>query len=262
MFLTKDPKNLVNEGHVSIGPTEARNKIELHYKCILTLNGNSCTGIENIRNIINNNQEIKRLNKCIFVTAPHTHWGPDAIIESFDANRNVYIAGPIASQDRLRPFSFIFSKEGPIPYEWLDQSVPISDNELNQAYILIHSLNAIIASSMDINLPIPLGISIDHRFKASIWDEQVLSFSEGPSDEENNRALINPVIISVISNNEIFKDQVQVAWSTFSHEELLAYPLEPNEYLEISRLESLLKSLKPEDAMIFLRELDDSLSSS
>ena len=57
-------------------------------------------------------------------------------------------------------------------------------------------------------MPIPLGVMIDHRFKRSVWDEQLFTFVEGPHNAENGRAIVEPVIESVVCPNPVVPENI------------------------------------------------------
>jgi hypothetical protein len=155
----------------------------------------------------------------------------------------------------LYPFSFVFSADGPIPYEWADETVPVTKTDLDEIYAFINQLNAAVVKNVSRVLPIPLGIAINHRFKRSVWDEQVFSFAEGPHDEENGRAVIRPVVESVVERESRYPNQVQVAWSAFPNDSFIRPDLTVEEAAVYRRLEDLLRDMRPQEGVAFMEDL-------
>src|ERR1017187_1431397 len=213
MFVSLPMLRLIEEGYVAPHPETARERIRGRYHCELTQSGRGCPGIALLRDLIQSIDSDLRFARSLFITAVHTHWGEGKIVISFDPGRNIFLSGPTASSGTLRPFSFVFSAAGPVPYEWADESVPVGRPHLDELYAFIVGLNEVVVASAADDLPIPLGVTINHRFKRSVWDEQVFSFAEGPHDEENGRAIVRPVVESIVDAKPQYPDQVQVAWS-------------------------------------------------
>ena len=172
-------------------------------------------------------------------------------MESYDAARGMYLVGPSRPAGSLTPYSFVFSKDGPAPYEWADITVPIDVGEVAEVVDFACRLNALVVAQVP-QLPIPLGITIDHRFKTSIWAEQVYSFAEGASDEHNGRAVVEPVVDSVIHANPERPGTVQVAWSAFPEDELFDSSLAPAEERFLLAIESALRMMPPDEGRNFV----------
>lgn len=192
--------------------------------------------------------------RSLFITAAHTHWGSSKIIISFDRERNVFLSGPKVSTGTLYPFSFVFSPHGPVPYEWADETVPVDKSDLDELYVFIERLNTRVVAAVASGLPIPLGVAINHRFKRSVWAEQVFSFAEGPHDEEQGRAVIRPVVESIVETSR-YPDQVQVAWSAFPNTSFRHPGLTADEATVCVRLEGLLREMNPQEGLAFMDDL-------
>jgi hypothetical protein len=251
---------LVRDGFISTHPVAARSAIREAYGCALLLSGLDCPGISLIRDKVQTIDSSGRQARSLMITAPHTHWGGSPIVESFDLARGVYMAGPLVTHSPLRPFSFVFTPSGPVAYEWIDSTVPLHIDEWADAYAAISRLAEIIFSEA-LTLPIPLGVTIDHRFKRSIWDEQVFTSAEGPHSEEDGRAVIRPVLESVVRPNPMNPNQVQVAWSAYPTSAVVEPPFEPHEAAILSQLEDLLRKYDSSTALEFLDNLEDVLGS-
>ena len=255
MFDSLPMRRLIEEGYVAPHPETARERIRTRFSCELTQSGRDCPGIALLRYLIQSLDSDLRFARGLFITAAHTHWGDGEIVISFDPGRNIFLSGPTAAGGTLCPFSFVFSAGGPVPYEWADRSVPVGGPHLDELYAFIGRLNELVVASVADGLPIPLGVTINHRFKRSVWDQQVFSFAEGPHDEENGRAVVRPVVESIVNAKSQYPDQVQVAWSAFPNAAFRYPELTDDEAEECLRLESLLRKLNPQDAVAFMNDL-------
>ena len=125
-------QQLIERDFVSCSAETARDRICSIDQVDVTYLGNNSQTIALIRNTINelSTNDLDYAN-ALSICAPHTHWSDRLIVESYDAERDVYLNGPkekeIASQ--LRPISFVFDLNGPIGYEWADDSVKFNEQE-------------------------------------------------------------------------------------------------------------------------------------
>jgi hypothetical protein len=256
-FAERPTSTLLAEGFLAPHPEVACDRISERFGCTLTATGNECAGIGSIRRLIAEHDRETRFARCLLLTAAHTHWGDKMIVESFDATRNVFLAGPVREVGSVYPISFVFSLEGPIPYEWADDTVPVDADDLQAVHEFIVKLNSKVVAHFS-PLPIPLGVMIDHRFKTSMWDEQLFSFAEGPHNEEDGRAVIRPVFESALFGETRYPDQIQVAWSA------LPVVVEPSladlEQTALRRLERSLENRSPPEAIAFVSELEAALA--
>src|ERR1051325_5170868 len=111
----------------------------------------------------------------------------------FDAARREYLIGSEAARDCLVPYSFVFSVQGAVPYEWADGAVPLNRAELAEAWEFLARLNALVVAECS-ELPIPLGVTIDHRFKKSIFDRQIFSFAETSPAEKGEPFIVRALV--------------------------------------------------------------------
>lgn len=126
MFPSIPISHLIAGDYVARHPLIARQRISERYSCVLAKNGCNIEGIADLREMIRKRDSNLKFARALFISAPHTHWEDEKIVESFDAAENLILNGPVPSTDHcgeLRPVSFVFSADGPIPYEWADQSV-------------------------------------------------------------------------------------------------------------------------------------------
>ena len=192
----------------------------------------------------------------------HTHWGEEVIVESFFTDQDIYLNGPKrnATEEALRPYSFVFSHRGPLPVEFMDDTVSVRRSELEEMYQFIRELNEAVVSQLDDHIPIPIGVMIDHRFKESLWDHRMYSFAEGDSDEYEGRAIVQPVFESVVNPTPPIPGTVTVAWSSYPHEEFPKYPLAETQKRLFLALESRIKRQPPHKAKVFVDTLEWYLS--
>lgn len=132
--------------------------------------------------------------------------------------------------------------------------------ELEEVYTFIKQLNQSVVNRFGEELPIPLGIMIDHRFKKSIWDEQLFSFAEGSHSEWNGRSIVRPIFQSVVHDNPALPNTVQVAWSAFPNSEFFEPSLTAVESETLTELERLVAGFHPDKAIGFVKELEAYLS--
>jgi hypothetical protein len=252
--------DLLTRGYIATHPVTAREQIAKRYGCVLALSGHGCGGITFLRGCIESIDSDGRLARCLMITAPHTHWDGSRVVESYDEQRNVYLNGPSAAGGNLHPFSFVFTVDGPAPYEWADETVPLRWHDWEEPYAAIDALNDLVVSRIGGELPIPLGITIDHRFKRSIFDEQVFTSAEGPHSEEAGRAVIRPVLESVVKPNPMNPSQVQIAWSAYPVAEVVDLPFAPDEAATLHQLETLLREYDPETALEIIESIETRLA--
>lgn len=248
---------LVRDGYVAPHPITARERIAERYSCELTVSGKECDGIGMIRDLVDSLDRDLRFARCLAICAPHSHWGERTIIETFDPAQGIFLQGP-ADAEAAHPISFVFTPNGPVPYEWADATVPIDAMELEEAYGFIERLNTAVVAQAGDELPLPLGITIDHRFKHSIFDEQLFGYAEGYHAEQNGRAVVRPVLDSVV-RPQPNPDQVQVTWSCFPSSYYTPLLLTDAETRALLDLERLLLSMPPSEALDFVSRLDADL---
>jgi hypothetical protein len=264
MFPCASIQQLILGGYVAPLPIVARARISERYACDLTTSGCGVSGISILRELISSLDSDLKFARALLISAPHTHWGNELIVESFDPQQQLYFNGAapsLASSADLCPISFVFSRDGATPYEWADNTVPLNQSDLDELYAFISRLNQSVVTRFSAELPIPLGIMIDHRFKKSIWDAQLFTFAEGRHDEHDGRAIVWPTFQSVIHDNPPHPNTVQVAWSAFPNSEFFEPVLTEAERLVLTQLEDLVKSRAPDEALEFVNSLESYLRS-
>ena len=258
MFAAISISQLVLDGYVSPHPVTAREQICHRYDCDLTLSGRECEGIKLIRDVVESLDNDLHFAKSLLICAPHTHWGYKTIVESFNVDDAVFLQGPTTA-DELRPISFVLTKEGPAPFEWMDKTVEVRYVELAEAYAFIGRLNAALMTHIGVHFPIPLGISIDHRFKQSIFEERLFGYVEGYHLEHQGRAVVRPILESLVQPENLYPDQVQVTWSCFPNSYYPHLELLQSEREALLNLEAVLRSMSPCEALEFMSGLQSRL---
>jgi hypothetical protein len=159
----------------------------------------------------------------------------------------------------LRPISFVFTQEGAVPFEWIDETVKVDMADLAEAYAFVTRLNTDLVGQLGAHPPIPLGISIDHRFKQSIFDARLFGYIEGYHLEEGGRAVVRPVLESVVQPEDRYPDQVQVTWSCFPNSYYSSLELTEPERRTLLHLENVLTAMPPSEAVEFISGLQSAL---
>jgi hypothetical protein len=257
-FIAVEMRDLLARDYVAASPSIALDKIRRIYSCELTVRGGDCAGIMQLRRLIASIDDTGRYARCLLITAPHTHWGEQTIVESFDTADQTYRIGSQLNAGEAMPYSFLFSADGAIAYEWADRSVPLDPAELAEAWDFIDRLNSLVASEFLV-LPIPLGITIDHRFKKSIFDQQIFSFAELPPTDAHGCSVVRPVLESVIETNPVYPGRLQAAWFSAPDDTASSKAMGEWESETLSRLEKIVAQQSPEQARRFVEELESYL---
>lgn len=240
---------LVDDGYVATGPEEAFQSIENTFSAAPSGDGRNCPGITILRKLV---AEVDPgLASAVMITAPHTHWkSGDYILEQFDTGSDRYLIGPSGTlpQSPIPPFaplSFVFHVEGPMPYEWADGSCDfVRDAGLGRLLNGLETLNRKVIERF--RLPFPLGISVNHRFKA-LWDMPRAGTHEQPASEDHRYA----AVCRVTEPAQLDPIAVQVGWSAFLVEE---YTEREHELLR--QLDAAVEGKSPEEASRFFDELE------
>lgn len=261
VFPAMPMRQLLDLGFVAPLPAIARSRIKERYRCDLGPFGYDCTGLNELRDIMAELDVGRKYRHALFLTAVHTHWNEDIIVESYSPATGEYLNGsnPSSCYNKLRPYSFCFSSQGPLPVEWMDESVEIETAELEEVYSFIWLLNDKVCERLSGQLPIPIGLMIDHRFKRSLWDSRMYSFAEGDSHEHEGRAVVSPVFESVLSPSPAVPGTITVAWTAFQKSEVPTVPLSAADRALVEKLEAEIKARTPEEARLFLDELETTL---
>lgn len=144
----------------------ARNSIWDYYHLLPSPDGSNIPGITQLRDILFSLAPDLHLLNSLTIVAPHIHWsGRRPVIYTYSAEKNRYTTGPqpIDEAGSYTPVSFVFAREGPLPYEWAHTSVPLDQALWKQYFQLIQALNDALPDP-----EIPLGIAISFRKPADM----------------------------------------------------------------------------------------------
>jgi len=199
---------------ISDNPLIAVNKIIDKFQSIPTLSGNNIPGIIEIRDKLFEICKSKRIINAFSIVAAHTHWHDKMpIIYTYDLQKKEYIIGPhkIENEGIYYPVSFVFYNDFPLPYEWC-YLIPFKDAEYKKAYEIIVELN----NSFH-KYKYQLGISIDFRFKKSIFDKPIASVELPIIEKEDHFYGFSKYIsYKSFSKNNLNITPEQVAWHPYS----------------------------------------------
>jgi len=207
-------EKIVFPDFVSQTPGIAIEKIKQYFKVQPSINGNNIPGILDIRDRLFKLVEQKEFVNAFAIVASHTHWrAQKPIVYNYFINENQYIIGPhsINSDSIYYPVSFVFHEDFPLAFEWAE-GLPLNIKEFEIALLIINKLNSEIQ-----NKKYPIGISIDFRFKKSLFENPIFSV-EVPIDEIGQKYLgfskINT--LEYFESNKQDEETEQVAWHPFS----------------------------------------------
>jgi hypothetical protein len=160
---------------IAPSPEAAIERIEAASGAPLTEDGRGNAAIAELRAAVDAASTGVALANGLVISAPHTHWSLALpILIAFDGMAyRVAPAHPVADA-RYRPVSFVFADDGPLAYEWIDDSVVADDTDLAHVWAGIIAVNARVASA---NLP--FGLSVNWRFKAILEPPSVATAELG-----------------------------------------------------------------------------------
>jgi len=245
--LIKGIRRLVALGRIPPTPQLARQLIETRFECELNSTGLGCEGIEGLRVLIAETDE--DLSRALTITAPHTHWSAgDFVVEQYPYEDEYHIgpsrALPHVVRWPITPISFIFAPDGPIAYEWADQSVGLDDPGLPGFWDHLRTLNEATCSRWGPDMP--LGVSVNHRFK-DLWSSPRSPTSEEPAETTDGDFSI---VRRAAPASPPTAGSVQVGWDARSRE-----PVSPEEYDLIRRLEEIAEQIAPSQSEELLSAL-------
>jgi hypothetical protein len=193
---------------VTLDASNALNRIHKFYGRKPNTNGGNIPGIKEIRELLFDIATDKRPLHGLSIIAPHTYCKERRpVIYTYYPLENAYVIGlhRVNEDSHYRPVTFVFSKDGVLPYEWVHESVAIDQTELAQCSQLIQDLNG---SLKDRDLP--LGIAIDFPFRDSLYGEaERVQIIEDPTW---------PGFATIVHQTSIVGDEVteQVSWHALS----------------------------------------------
>ena len=242
---------------VAKNPEYALSLIKEKYNTLPDVNGNNITAITEIRNLLYNNVAEKEKINAFAIVAAHTHWEEmKPVIYKYFKDSNIYIIGQhlINDSEMYVPTSFVFSKDYALPYEWTDSSISIHPNEWTDAYSIISDVAKRITFDT-----IPFGMSIDFRFKESLFETSKQSFEIPISDKGDIH-----YGFSMIMNRTAYDDRTevgdaeQVAWHPHSD---LSLGLSYNEKEILMQLRLKLNEFSTEEQRLeFLSKLEEQVN--
>jgi len=200
--------------YVSDTPKIAIKKITDYFNVTPSINGNNVSGIVDIRDRLFKLSEKKEFVNAFAIVASHTHWvDRKPIIYHYLKSKNCYIIGthPINPDSTYHPVSFAFNSNFPLAFEWCE-GLSLIEDEYKIAFDLVNNLNDEIQ-----NKNYPIGISIDFRFKKSLFEKPIASV-ELPIDETGHDFFGYSKIVSLEYFESTRKGEgtEQVAWHPFS----------------------------------------------
>jgi hypothetical protein len=108
------------------------------------------------------------------------------------------------------PVSFVFSAEGPLAFEWADESTGLEEAEISDVCEVIRRLNERVHSHHW-----PLGMSLNFRFKALFSDRKIATV-EFPIDDYDDDVPALVVPIERYQGTPLALGEAQVAWHAHS----------------------------------------------
>jgi len=168
-------------------------------------------GIVAIRDALSELANDPLLSGAFMISAPHTHWEPSRpVIVSYLDGRYTVGAQDVDKKGYYWPVSFLFSDDGPVPYEWADCSVRLQTEQLPYLYKVVEVVNGRFSIRQW-----PLGIALSFRFR-DLLSNSYVSTIEWPLGGPEGRRL------SAIERIDEFERRVghqpfeQVYWHSFS----------------------------------------------
>lgn len=200
---------------VSQSPELATQRAEKYFGTELTQAATNIPSLAEIRNHIYECSPEIRVIDSFTIVLPHTHWKKRTpIIYSFDKPNKRYIIGPhqIIERETYIPVSFAFYKGTAIPYEWADETVGIDLKEFDTCLEIIQK----VASKYDC-IYFPFGISIDFRFKATLFSTFGGTVEIPETDENSPLAEFSYIIAqTAFDRSDMNLSLAQVAWHPHS----------------------------------------------
>jgi len=205
--LTRGYLNRLFPRYVADNPESALQRIEERFGRRASADGRNVDGIVFIRDAL---FEINhRAASAVVIVASHTHWFFDKpiVIRKTDLDYIANIQDP-ADTSYYVPVSFVFSPEGPLAYEWVDESVELDDRELAEIFDAIAALNNRVAA-----FDWPLGIALNYRYKP-LFSEKIVATVEYQISDDDEAAAIVPIDRYLAGPDAAATEQV--GWHAYS----------------------------------------------
>lgn len=196
---------------VASSPGRALAKIREMYGKEPAANGNDNPGIVLIRNCFAAAvaPENDQLN-AFLITAPHTHWDRDKPV-IISRSEHGYVVGPqpIDVSKYYTPVSFVFEADGPVPYEWADDSIRFQPNDLNRTAAILNNVGM-----QEGVAELPFGLSLRFWFKNLFAppSEATIEYTEDESVSE----LAQVYELKAFQKTRTERDYAQVGWHPYA----------------------------------------------
>jgi hypothetical protein len=235
---------------IADNPNLALKQIKKTFKKKPNVDGNNIEGIVKLRNEIFTIAKKEKYINPFVITASHTHWDkPKPVIYKFDKNNKRYLIGQHKIDKKLiyYPVSFVFDNQNYLPYEWA-----VNINFITNEYIKAISIVRMLTKKINVT-KYPLGISIDFRFKNSLFDKPIPTV-ELPIDEIENKYYGYSEIITLenFESSQIEETTEQVGWYPFSDYLL---NLDNSEQKILNELRTLIRQSKK--SKLLMKELEE-----
>lgn len=197
---------------VATGPEVAVARLRDAFGAVPSRSGHDNPAIRAFREWLFDHTANGPAKDALLIVAPHTHWDEGLPIVYRAASAARYVVGPtvLAPQAVYRPVSFVFSAEGPLPYEWADASIAMPEAELESTW------QAITAASQEFwREGWPLGLSINFRFKSRLFEDRPIDNVEREiaGDASHQSEIIRT---DAGGSPSAADDALQVAWHCYS----------------------------------------------
>ncbi len=239
------PKYVSNTAHESII------KIKERYGNIPDNNGYNNVEICNFQNLIYEHSGGFPYVYAFVITAPHTHWdNKKPIVYHYEFDKNRYLIGPQEiDEDKIyTPVSFIFTQFGVLPFEWTDDTIIINENEFITSISVLENMVAYVNE-----FPSCFGVSINFRFKASLYNFPLISVEHPISDISKYNDLAEILLVNDYENKYGDEKVEQVAWSSIPENRIILNDDEEEIYSII--LNSIDKSMSDSDKIKYINEM-------
>lgn len=229
---------------LSLGSAEAIQRIFDAYGMLPDRSGSNVPGIVSLRDALWDALPDKSMANGLAIIAPHTHWeAAQPVVISW--HKTYYIIGhqPLRSEATYLPVSFLLTNSGPLPFEWVDDSIQLDRQHIDTIWRALEIL-----CQGERKMDTALGITLNFRFKELLALEP-MSTVEHQSSNDGFATISRARDVDYSWNNPAFG---QVAWHAFSDKD---YRLSSDQASLLGELRLRLGVISdPEDADRMLTE--------
>lgn len=197
--------------YIAESPMIARRRIAEQWGKPLSLSGGNIPGIAQIRDELRLASSRQDSLHGLVITAPHTHWSNGLpILIGFTGSAYLLGEQEPHADAVYRPVSFVLTERGARPYEWLDPSVAVANDELEMLWDIV----AKVAEKLRFN-SFPLGLSLNYRFKQFLEPGRIPTVEfqgVGPASGTDMCVILR----SQDAEPEDLGDLEQVTWHAFA----------------------------------------------